>query len=185
MNYKELWDEGLTYEAYLEQHANPGQKSMWAAKHGQIALNDAQKSLLKSFTRKMHIFVVSGAWCGDCVDQCPIFDHFSSGNENIQIHFYDRDQHSNLASELAVCGGNRVPAVLFVSEDWHPTGRYGDRTVARYREMIGYSGAACSTGLVMEGDSVLNQIIAEWLEQFERNQYILRTSSRLRQLHGD
>lgn len=185
MNYQELWDKGLSYADFLSQHANPGQQQRWASMHDQLQLTDAQKTLLKSFKRKMHVFIVAGAWCGDCVDQCPIFDRIASENENVQVHFFDRDVHPELASELSVCGGNRVPAVLFVSEDWHPTGRYGDKTLAKYRSTVNYSGEACSIGLAKEDDPLAVQITAEWVEQFERNQYILRTSSRLRQMHGD
>ena len=45
-------------------------------------------------------------------------------------------------------------------------------------------GAACSTGLNTDL-SLTEQVLQDWLDDFERIQWMLRTSSRLRQLHGD
>src|SRR5690606_22021880 len=120
----------------------------WDAVHARAALSDAQQQLLQSFRRRMNVLVVAGAWCGDCVDQCPIFDRFAAENENIHIRYFDRDDHPDLAEELSVCGGARVPAVQFLSEDGYPCGRYGDRTLSKYREIAtSQTGAACPTGI--------------------------------------
>src|SRR5690606_9435480 len=141
---------------------------------------------LQSFRRRMNVLVVAGAWCGDCVNQCPIFDRFAAENENIHIRYFDRDEHPDLAEELSMCGGNRVPAVQFLSEDGQPCGRYGDRTLAKHREIAtSQTGAACPTGIVPPEGELLYAVIGEWLNEFERIQLMLRTSTRLRQRHGD
>ena len=46
-------------------------------------------------------------------------------------------------------------------------------------------GAACPTGLIPEESSLLAAVTQDWLNEFERVQLILRTSARLRKLHGD
>jgi hypothetical protein len=46
-------------------------------------------------------------------------------------------------------------------------------------------GASCPTGLVLSGDPLPAQVTQEWLNEFERAQWILRLSPRLRQKHGD
>jgi hypothetical protein len=85
-----------------------------------------------------------------------------------------------------VCGGARVPVVLFLSEDNQQVGWYGDRTLAKYRRMVADEfGAACPTGLIPEENSLLAAVTQDWLNEFERSQLILRTSARLRKLHGD
>jgi len=33
----------------------------------------------------------------------------------------------DVARELAICGGNRIPVVVFLSEDFFECGRYGER----------------------------------------------------------
>ena len=45
-------------------------------------------------------------------------------------------------------------------------------------------GASCPTGLATDR-SFTEQVVQDWLNEFERIQWLLRTSGRLRQLHGD
>ena len=79
-----------------------------------------------------------------------------------------------------------MPQVLFLSEDDHPVGRYGDRTLSKYRDMAATrDGAVCPSGIVGPGDDLLSAVVHDWLNEFERIQLILRTSGRLREKHGD
>jgi hypothetical protein len=73
----------------------------------------------------------------------------------------------------------------FFSEDYTLVASYGDRTLSAYRAAALQSGVGCATGIVPPAADALATVTAEWLEQFERVQLILRLSARLRQLHGD
>jgi thiol-disulfide isomerase/thioredoxin len=186
MNYAAKFAEGLTYEAFLATHGTDEHRAKWAAFHATIALTPPQRELLSGFRRDMKVLCLAGAWCGDCVNQCPIFDHFAQATPRIDIRYFDRDAHPDLAERLSICGAARVPAVLFLSEDFTQIGMYGDRTLAKYRRMAAdQAGPACSTGLAGTGDSLLAAVTQDWLDEFERVQLILRTSVRLRKLHGD
>lgn len=186
MDFMQKWPTGLAYAEFLERYATPEQRRRWDDLHGRVLLTPAQQSLLQGFRRDMLIMVVSGAWCGDCVQQCPILDHFAKQSVRIQIRYFDRDDHGDLADALSICGGRRVPSVLFLSEEGAPCGRYGDRTLAKYRDMAtSLEGAACPTGLVAPGQSLLADVTQDWLDEFERVQWMLRLSPRLRQKHGD
>ncbi len=186
MDFASQFDVGLDYEAFLAKYANDVQKRRWDAVYKQIALTGRQKELLTGFTREMQVLVVAGSWCGDCVEQCPIFPHFAAQNELIRLRFFDRDDNPELAEALSICGGQRVPTVLFLSEDGYVCGFYGDRTVSKYRSIATEEfGAVCPTGLVPPEQTLLESVIGDWLDEFERIQLMLRTSGRLRQLHGD
>ena len=186
MNFNEKFNDGLPYNDFLDKHADDGQKARWEQVYDQVRLTDPQRLLLQSFTRQMKVLVTAGTWCGDCVNQCPIFARFVEANDNIDVRYFDRDEHSDLSQELSICGAPRVPSVLFLSEDGYVCGRAGDRTLAKYRHMAETQlGAACSTGIVVPGDELLATVTQEWLDQFERIQLMLRTSGRLRELHGD
>ncbi|MEM6472351.1 MAG: thioredoxin family protein [Planctomycetota bacterium] len=186
LDFGELFDSGLGYGDFLDKYATPPQRERWDAVHGQVNLSDSQKSLLDGFTREMKVLVSAGAWCGDCVNQCPIFDHFSAANPKIRIHFFDRDDFKEFAESVSTCGGHRVPSALFLSEDNFVCGRYGDRTLATYRNMAATQlGPSCPTGIGAVNTSLLVNVTQEWLNEFERIQLMLRLSGRLRQLHGD
>lgn len=185
----ELWqaafEQALPYDAFLEQHATPDQRTRWNAFREKVSLTDAQRELLGSFTRRMPVVVLAGAWCGDCVNQCPIFEHFAAACPQLEVRYLDRDVAPHVAALLKVCGGNRVPVVQFLSEDYHPIVFYGDKTLAAYRAVASAQlGPSCPTGLVHADDSIA-AVVSDWLEEFERVQLILRLSGRLRQLHGD
>jgi thiol-disulfide isomerase/thioredoxin len=185
IDYQTAFASGYKYDDFLARYGTEQHRAKWQAMHDRIQLTPAQQQLLGTFKREMPVLVLAGAWCGDCVDQCPIYDHFARVASVIKLRFLDRDEGTLLAPHVKICGGARVPSVVFLSEDFQEVARYGDRTLARYREINANStGEACSTGL--GGDvSVQAQVIQEWLDQFERAQLILRTSPRLRQKHGD
>jgi len=186
MDFAATFTDGLTYQDFLAKYGTDEQRKRWAGVFEAVSLSEAQRELLRGFGREMKVLVVAGAWCGDCVNQCPIFAHFANQNERIAIRFFDRDEDAELANELSICGASRVPSVLFLSEDGFVCGRSGDRTLARYRQMAAEQlGAACPTGLVPPGTEILASVVQEWLNEFERIQLMLRTSGRLRQLHGD
>ncbi len=186
MDFAAKFPQGLTYDQFLERHANAQQRANWERVHAAIALSAAQRQLLGGFQRDLKVLVLAGAWCGDCVEQCPIFDHFAAATDRIQLRLFDRDAHPDLQQELTICGGARVPVAVFLSEDDQEVGRYGDRTLAKYRQLAASQlGAACPTGIAAPQQPLLDAVVEEWLDEFERAQLLLRTSPRLRTKHGD
>jgi hypothetical protein len=186
MDFTAKFDEGLSYGDFLHTYGTEDHQRRWASVHEQIALTVDQKTLLAGFTRTMKVLCLAGTWCGDCVNQCPIFDHFAQASPQLQLRFFDRDAHPELGAELALCGAPRVPSLLFLSEDGFPCGRYGDRTLSKYRQMASEQlGPACATGIVVAKDALLSAVVQDWLDEFERIQLMLRTSGRLRKIHGD
>lgn len=185
-DFQSVFDQALSYDAFLERYGTPDQIRRWAAMFDRVQLTAAQRALLAGFRREMPVLCMAGAWCGDCVDQCPILARFAEATDRIRLRFIDRDASDAVKAELSVCGGARVPSVVFLSEDGQFVARFGDRTLAKYRSLTtGLDGAACSTGLVPPPQTLLDAVVQEWLDQFERAQLILRTSPRLRQKHGD
>jgi hypothetical protein len=186
MDFAAHFDRGLAYDDFLVRHGSGEHRRRWAGVHAAVRLAPPQRELLASFRREMKVLCLAGAWCGDCVEQCPIFDHFARATATIKLRFFDRDEHPELAAELRVCGGARVPVLVFLSEDGHEVARYGDRTLAKYRALVSQlAGAACPTGLAVPPVELLAAVTQDWLNEFERVQWLLRTSARLRQMHGD
>lgn len=186
MNWHNTFEAGLSYQEFLERHGKSDQRVRWQKVYDQVHLTPAQTQLLGSFSRKMNVLCLAGAWCGDCVQQCPIFPRFAQASPQINLRFLDRDAHLEIQQELAINGGHRVPVVVFLSEDFFECSRYGDRTLSRYRDLArGQLGAACPTGIVALDATLLAAVTAEWLTEFERAQWMLRLSPRLRQKHGD
>jgi hypothetical protein len=186
LNLFEKFQSGLAYAEFIARYANEGQKQRWQQVHSQVALTADQRQLLATFTRQMPVLCLAGAWCGDCINQCPIFEHFTAAAPVITVRYLDRDDHADVQRELQINGGNRVPVVVFLSEDGFEVARYGERTLSKYRQMArDQLGPSCPTGINPPNDPLLAQVTQDWLNEFERVQWILRLSPRLRQAHGD
>lgn len=185
IDYESKFASALEYGAFLEKYGSSEHRHRWADVYNQFQITDAQRKVLATFVREMNVLCLAGAWCGDCVGQCPIFQHFANACPKINLRFVDRDADPAFASELQICGGARVPVVVLLSEDFFECGRYGDRTLNRYREIAQEQlGAAYPTGPVPSAQA-LNEVANDWLREFERVQLMLRLSPRLRQKHGD
>jgi hypothetical protein len=186
MNLFDKYRLGLPLPDFVAKYANDGQKQRWRSAHEQVKLTGEQQQLLASFTRKMNLICLAGAWCGDCINQCPLFEHFAANAPVIAMRYLDRDEHADVQRELQINGGNRVPVVVFFSEDGYEVARHGERTVSKYRQMMrDQTGPSCPTGINLPGDPLLSLVTQDWLNEFERVQWILRLSPRLRQIHGD
>ena len=186
IDWSKVFAEALPYGSFLDRYATPSQRSRWDATHGQFALSGEQESLLGGFARRMPVLCLCGAWCGDCINQCPVFDHFARASHAIDLRFLDRDIRPEVRDELSINAGHRVPVVVFLSEDGFEVSRYGERTLSTYRRMAAeHLGPACPTGFVPPAAEAIAAVAADWLAEFERAQLILRLSPRLRAMHGD
>lgn len=186
MKLFDKFGQGVPYTDFIGKYANEGQKQRWRQVHEQVKLTQGQKELLASFRRTMNVLCLAGAWCGDCINQCPAFEHFAAAAPVIKVHYLDRDEHADVQRELQINGGDRVPVLVFFSEDGFETARYGERTLSKYRQMMReQAGASCPTGIVSANDPLLAQVTQDWLNEFERVQWLLRLSPRLRQKYGD
>lgn len=187
IDWQTTFGEALSYGAFLDRHGSEAERAKWRAVHDQVSLTDDQKGLIGGFVRRMPVLCLAGAWCGDCVNQCPILDHIALANpSSIDLRFLDRDALPEVAEALMINGGKRVPTVVFLSEDFAEVARFGEKTLSTYRALASRQlGPSCPTGLVPPAADELRVVTAEWLDQFERAHLILRLSGRLREKHGD
>jgi thiol-disulfide isomerase/thioredoxin len=177
---------GREYGAYVATGTPDHQKS-WAAFHAKIVLTAGQRALLASFTRRVNILAISGTWCGDCVQQVPMLDHIAQANPGVlALRLVDRDEFKDIAESVRICGGMRVPTVLWLNEDFEFLGLYGDKSLSRLRAIARRSlGPSCPVpGAEVAGDEIA-ATLHDWVNEVERAHLIARLSPRLRDRHGD
>jgi thiol-disulfide isomerase/thioredoxin len=182
--FETVFARAKPYAAYLA--SDPARAGGWQAVYDRVALSEMQRSLLASFTRHMPVLVVSGTWCGDCVQQGPLIARIAEACPMIDLRWVDRDQESEFSSRVRICGGGRVPTVVFAADDGEVCSILGDRTLARYRGLARRQlGASCELPWAEIPADETAAVMQEWLNEFERVQWMLRLSPRLRQKHGD
>jgi thiol-disulfide isomerase/thioredoxin len=182
----EQFAAALPYAAYV-QTGTDEQKRRWQQVYAATSLTVDQSRLVSGFTRAMNVLIVSGIWCGDCVQQCPLLQRIAEANPaRIELRLLDRDQHRDLSERFRINGGDRVPVALFLAEDYELCSVLGDRTLCRYRALARKQlGAACPLAIVPPDADELAATLQDWLDELERVQLMLRLSARLRQTHDD
>jgi hypothetical protein len=184
---KAKFQHGLSYERYVEQ-GTPDQRARWERHYNAVALTPEQEALLRGFTRRMNVLVTSGMWCGDCAVQVPMMARIAQGAPVIDLRMLDRDQHLDLAEQVMICGGLRVPTAIFLNEDFEFVSILGDKSLARLRAQAARAvgeGAYCQLPGVEQPQDEAAATLADWLAEFERVQLLLRLSPKLRERYGD
>lgn len=180
------FEAALSYDNYVATGTEE-QRRRWRQVYDAARLTSNQRELAASFTREMRVLIVSGIWCGDCVQQCPLMQRIAEANPaKIHLRLLDRDEHKELSSRLKINGGDRVPVVVLAAEDFEVCAVAGDRTLARYRQLARkLLGAACPIAIGPPDADEMAATLGDWVGEFERVQWMLRLSTRLRQKHGD
>lgn len=178
--------------------AKPHERDGWDRAVTASAITSEQRALIAGFARRINVLVISGTWCGDCVQQVPILHRIAEANPakpkdatdrstpGIDLRLIDRDANIDFAQHFQICGGNRVPAAIFMNEDFEFVSILGDKTLTRLRRLAASQlGAACPLpGAEVPSDEKA-AVTAEWVHEFERVALLLRLSAKLRQRHDD
>ena len=182
----EKFAAALPYDRYVLTGTDEQQRR-WKQVYDAAALTESQRKLLAGFQRDMKVLIVSGIWCGDCVQQVPLLQRIVQHNPHrIELRIVDRDAHKDLSDRVRINGGNRVPVMLFLAEDLELCSICGDRPLSRYRHIAaGQLGPACPVAIAPPAPDELSATLQDWLDEFERVQLMLRLSGRLRQKHAD
>src|SRR5437660_730338 len=107
----EKFAAALPYDRYVLT-GNPEQQRRWRQVYEAARLAPAQAGLAGRFTRDLKVLVVSGIWCGDCVQQCPLLQRCAEANPGrIDLRLVDRDEHRDLSGQVRINAGDRVPVV--------------------------------------------------------------------------
>lgn len=194
IDYRSQFERAKPFADYVRT-AKAHEAEGWNAFHARVTLTQAQRALVAGITRRVNILCISGTWCGDCVQQVPILARIEEANPadrahpdapGIDLRIVDRDEHIDLSDAHRLCGGNRVPVMIFLTELFDLAAVAGDRTLSRYRALLARQmGPACLLpGAPIPADE-LGASVQDWLNEVERVAIMLRLSGKLRQKHGD
>lgn len=174
------------YADFLTRYGTPLDRARWDATRGAVRVPESIGQLLRAFRRRTNVLVLAAGWCGDCAATCPVFERFAELAPPVVVRYQDRDTNPALRQQLRVNDGDRIPVVVFFSEDGHEVARYGERTSAEYARLV----AAVAPDLVPPNiparhDQFRELVLTDWFREFHRVQCLLRLSPRLRRLHAD
>src|SRR5689334_8097840 len=112
------FERAFPYDRYLAT-GNDEQRRRWQQVDQTGGLTDAQSQLIRSFTRQMKVLVISGIWCGDCVQQVPLIRRIADANPSrVDLRIIDRDANPELRDRVRINAGQRIPVAIFMAEDF-------------------------------------------------------------------
>ena len=184
--FSDQFSSAVPYERYLA-NGTAEQQRRWSQVYDIAHLDTTQRQLIAGFQRQMKILIYSGIWCGDCVEQCPLIQRIAEANPaKIDLRFQEHERNTELSEELRINGGSRAPVVQFFSEDGLWCATAGDRTLHRYRALaLKRLGPSCPTGILPPERAEVEATLADWLNEVERVQLMLRLTPRLREKYQD
>ena len=173
------------YETYLS-NSDPKHVDRWRESESRApALTNDQKHRLSGLNREMNVLMYCGVWCGDCSRQGAYLKSIvDTCGDKIHLRLIDRDSSEELQDELRIVGALRVPAIVFLTEDFWELGRFGDRTLSVYRSKAAREiGRRDDAGIL--SPKARERELGEWVDVFERFHLMARLSPPLRKRHGD
>ena len=185
--WSDCWAEAESYEDFLKG-SDPQRAGPWESLSARVPwLCSGQRERLTGYGRALNVLLVSGVWCGDCARQGPMIRQIVQAcDQGVSLRVIDRDQNPKLRDEVRILGAARVPVVVFLSEDFHEVGRFGDRTLHTYRLKAETEiGAACTVPTAKLPPEELSAERDEWVTIFERMLLMVRLAPPLRERHGD
>ncbi|MDP6418893.1 MAG: thioredoxin family protein [Candidatus Krumholzibacteria bacterium] len=184
--WREQFEAGLSYEEYLEK-AGPHEAKWKEMAAALPAIDPLDSQRLSGHRRILNVLVMASAWCGDCARQMPILHQIAETiGPDCEMMLVDRESSEELREELRILGANRIPVVVFLSEDFYEIGRFGDRLLMGYRSKVDRElGEACDAGILPPSADELDTERDEWLDIFERMLLMLRLAPPLRERYGD
>lgn len=183
--FRNSFAEALPYDQYVESGSSL-ERTKWRQNESSVLLTQNHKKIIAEFKRKMPVIVLSGIWCGDCARQGPIINAIAKESKTIDLRFVENQKNQQLKDELRICGAERVPVVVAMSEDFFEVARFGDKHLSIYlRKLSQEMGASCELGFVPNSSHELEQETGEWLSFFERAQALMRLAPGLRRRYND
>src|SRR5260370_18468323 len=98
----EKFAAALPYDSYVKTGTEEQQRR-WRQVYDAARLTPDQAKLVGEFTRAMNVLLVSGIWCGDCAQQCPLLQRIPQANPtSINLRLIDRDKTRALRQDLRI-----------------------------------------------------------------------------------
>lgn len=152
---KNYWNKTISFEAYLaltkQQLETPkNQEEKNKAPYYQLGLQRMERSLktfkilpefeeilaTKNFNGK--ILIISEPWCGDASSTVPVLCTFFN-DKNIDIQIFLRDSDTTLIDQFLTNGGQAIPKIIILNEDfsvknvWGPRTKFGTELLKKFK----------------------------------------------------
>jgi hypothetical protein len=124
LDFRELWDRALTYQAFLA--ASTKHKGLWEGIYSIARLPEwAGSALPPGVERKL--LVLAEDWCGDASSTIPILAKLADRLPGLELRILRRDEHPEVMDRYLTNGSRSIPIVIALDEEFRELGHWGPR----------------------------------------------------------
>lgn len=172
--WKEIFDGGLPWEAWLAVAENPEQATRMRTIKDAAHMESGVRAVLAALPKAVHVIAIAEDWCGDVVRHAPLLAAMESASGGkLTVRFISRADHPEVFARFLTNGGEAIPKFVFLSADWVECGNWGPMP-ADCRKLIARGKASSSVGAarkrvaaLYDADPLGEQVFRELLELAE------------------
>ncbi|MDX2192243.1 MAG: thioredoxin family protein [Gemmatimonadales bacterium] len=123
-DFPALWDEALTYEAFLataKEHV-----ALWQTLRKTATLPDDVPLALPPGAER-RLLVLNADWCSDAASTIPVLAALVDRVPGWSLRLLDRDSHPAVMDRYLTNGARAIPIVIVLDEAWRELGHWGPR----------------------------------------------------------
>jgi len=124
MNFRELWQAGLTYPQFVEA-ADPIHRGLWEGVYRLAKV--PQWAVTASGTESRHFLALAEDWCGDAVNTLPIVARWVESVPGFDFRLLRRDENPEVMDRYLTNGARSIPIVIALDAAFHELGHWGPR----------------------------------------------------------
>jgi hypothetical protein len=125
LDFKMLWEEGLTFEPYVAS-CKAEHCGLWQGIYNLARIPAwAREAVTRGSRRKL--LVIAEDWCGDASNTVPIVAKFAQAVPGWELRIIQRDTHPEVMDHYLTNSSRSIPIVIALDENFQELGHWGPR----------------------------------------------------------
>ena len=146
IDWKAVFDSGLSYEDWLDQGEHPENCEKMESTRRGLKLEPPVVASLGALPGPIHVLAIAEDWCGDVVRHAPVLVRLTESAPQLDVRFITRGTWPEVFARFLTNGGEAIPQFVFLSDKtasshWVECGHWGPMPAA-CRDLIA-RGKAC------------------------------------------
>ena len=130
---KERFDEGLTYQQYIDQITQ--NKERFLANYENASIAPESLAHFKDQSETLNVLAIGEDWCGDVVANFPVLAKLADESGNLNVRVFPRDQNEDLINQYLNQGKFKsIPVFVFFDQNMREIGHFIERPAAQTAE---------------------------------------------------
>ncbi len=125
IDWKQVFDSALTWEAWLEQAESPDQALRMRDRLEALAAPEESAECLGTVGRTVKVIAIAEDWCGDVVRHAPVLERICSMQPLVESRYISREAYPDVFARFLTNGGEAIPKFIFLNEDFVECGNWG------------------------------------------------------------